>query len=159
MRFRDDISEGNGGSQNFLRLKDKETVTGVFRGDIHELFVLWENGKSREVTPGTQGAKFRFRVNFVLKDGANYVPKIFEQGLVVYRQLADLHAEYDLPNTVVKITRNGTGTDTTYTIMPVKNSAIPKETAKYLSTLELLPLEPKTEQKAPSIDENEEIAF
>jgi hypothetical protein len=142
MKFKTDneLPEG-GGSKNFLKLKDKESVQGIFRGDLHELFIFWENGKSREVEPGFQGAKFRFRVNFVMKEGAVYVPKIFEQGLTVYNQLRELNEEYGLEEIVVKITRNGTGTDTTYSVLPLLKQTLSKEVMKYLETMELLPLD------------------
>lgn len=146
MKFRNDIPESGGGSKNFLKLKDKESVSGIFLGDLHEYFVVWEGQKSRVVPEGTDGAKFRFRVNFVVKESSVYVPKIFEQGLTVYRQLAELNEEYGLEQIVIKITRNGTGTDTTYSLLPLLKQAISPETAKYLQTLELLPLE----SKAPS---------
>ena len=140
MKFRSDIPEG-GGSKNYLKLKDKESAIGIFRGELHEYAVLWEGQKSSVVAEGTPGAKFRFKVNFVIKDGASYVPKIFEQGLTVYKQLAELHAEYDLETTVIKVTRNGTGTDTTYSLLPLLKQTLSKEVLKHLGTLELHALE------------------
>lgn len=142
MKFRDDLPEG-GGSKNFLKLKDKESVVGIFRGALHDFFILWDNGKSTPVDEGTPNAKFRFRVNFVVKDGASYVPKIFEQGLIVYKTLSELHNEYDLAKTVVKITRNGTGTDTTYSVLPLLKQTLSTDAEAYLDKLELLPLESK----------------
>ncbi len=154
MKFKDatELPEG-GGSKNFLKLKDKESISGIFRGDLAEFFVLWENGKSREVDAGTPGGKFRFRVNFVHKEGSVYVPKIFEQGLMVYNQLRELNEEYGLDEIVVKITRNGTGTDTTYSILPLLKQAITPETMKYINAMELLPLEGKTSAEKPTGDD------
>jgi len=156
MQFRTDIPEG-GGSKNYLKLKDKESAMGIFRGDLHEFFVLWEGQKSSVVPEGTPGSKFRFKVNFVIKDGASYVPKIFEQGLTVYKQLAELHAEYDLETTVIKITRNGTGTDTTYSLLPLLKQALSKEVLKHLGTIELHALEQAqaSQESAPKADESE----
>lgn len=142
MQFRKDLPE-SGGSKNFLKLKDKESISGIFMGNLHEFFVLWDNKKSREVTEGTPDSKFRFRVNFVTKEGAVYVPKIFEQGSSVYRQLSELHEEYDLEKTVIKITRNGSGTDTTYSLLPLLKQVITKDVADHLKEIELLPLESK----------------
>ncbi len=142
MQFRKDLPE-SGGSKNFLKLKDKESVSGIFMGEPHEFCLLWENGKSRAVSEDTEGAKFRFRINFVVKEGSVYVPKIFEQGLTVYRQLAELNEEYGLDQIVTKITRNGTGTDTTYSLLPLLKQAISKEVASHLKTIELLALEAK----------------
>lgn len=154
MQFRKDLPES--GSKNYLKLKDKESISGIFMGELHEFFILWENKKSREVTEGTPDAKFRFRVNFVTKEGAVYVPKIFEQGSIVYRQLAELHEEYDLEKTVVKITRNGTGTDTTYSLLPLLKQVVTKDVADHLKQIELLPLEGKA---APSIESDTDFSF
>lgn len=158
MRFRtDDELPETGGSKNFVKLKDKESIEGIFRGDIHEFFVLWENGKSKEVTEGTPEAKFRFRINFVIKEGAVYVPKIFEQGLTVYNQLRELNNEYGLDGIVVKVTRNGTGTDTTYSTLPLLKKALTKETLAHLETMELLPLTSQTKPAQEKADS--EIPF
>lgn len=157
MQFRTDLPE-SGGSKNFLKLKDKESVSGIFMGDLHEFFVLWEGGKSRVVPEGTPEAKFRFRVNFVAKEGAVYVPKIFEQGLTVYRQLAELNQEYGLDQIVVKVTRNGTGTDTTYSLLPLLKQTITKEVMAHLKALELLPLESKPAQSS-SAESSGDIPF
>lgn len=158
MKFRNDLPETGTGSKNFLKLKDKESVTGIFRGDLHEYFVVWKNNKPEVVDEGTPNAGFRFRVNFVIKDGSNYTPKIFENGKMVYQQLADLHAEYNLQETTIKITRNGTGTDTTYTILPLFKTPPSKETLAFLKKLELLPLgenKPNGEFKMNNADETE----
>jgi hypothetical protein len=146
MNFRKDLPE-SGGSKNFLKLKDKESISGIFRGDLFEFYVLWENGRSKVVSEDTPEAKFRFKVNFVVKEGSVYVPKIFEQGAMVYRQLAELHDEYDLENTVVKLTRNGTGTETTYSLLPLLKQTITKETLALLESIELLPLLNKEDAK------------
>lgn len=136
MNFRKDLPE-NSGSKNFLKLKDKESIEGIFRGELFEFFVQWKENKTKVVDEGAQDAKFRFRVNFVTKENGVYISKIFEQGVIVYRQLAELHAEYELPATVCKITRNGTGTDTTYSILPLLKKPITKEIMAHLETLEL----------------------
>lgn len=159
MQFRQDLPENGGGSKNFLKLKDKESVTGIFRGDIHDYYAIWENSKSREVSETTPGGTFRFRVNFVVKDGSNYIVKIFENGISVYRQLAELHSEYNLEDTVVKITRNGTGTDTTYSILPLLKQQLTKEAKTFLETLELLPLESKQNSQAYVDKNGDEIPF
>jgi hypothetical protein len=159
MKFRKDLPDAGSGSKNFLKLKDKESVTGIFRGELYEFFTVWEGGKSRQVPEGTPKAGFRFRINFVLKDGANFVPKIFENGATVYKQLEELHAEYGLDSIVVKLTRNGDGMDTTYSIMPMIKQTITKETAEYLSKLELLPLESKDQNGPATNVSGDEIPF
>lgn len=156
MKFRNDIPE-SGGSKHFLKLKDKESVSGIFLGELREFYIFWENGKSKEVPEGTPNSKFRFRVNFVVKEGAVYVPKIFEQGLTVYRQLAELNEEYSLESIVVKVTRNGTGTDTAYSTLPLLKQQISKETAAHLASIELLPL--TNEKGSPSNSDSDELPF
>lgn len=145
MKFRKNLPE-SGGSNNYVKLKDKESITGIFRGEIKEFFVLWRDGKSTEVPEGTPGSKFRFRINFVTKEGSSYVPKIFEQGQLVYEQLAAIHEEYPLEQTVCKITRNGEKLDTTYAIMPLRQPVTP-ETDNVLRVMKLLPLDSKAPAK------------
>lgn len=141
MKFRKNLPE-QGGSGNFLKLKDQESVTGIFRGNLYEFFVIWENKKATQVPEGTPGAKFRFRINFVVKEGTTYVPKILEQGRVVYDALAAIHEEYHLEQTIIKITRNGSGlNDTTYALLPLLKHEISQETMNYLDKMTLLPLD------------------
>jgi hypothetical protein len=135
MKFRKDLPDSGG--KNFVKLKDKESISGIFMGDTHEFFCLWQDGKYKEVPEGTAGASFRFRINFVVKEGTVYVPKILEQGKTVYQQLSELHDEYNLENVVIKITRSGTTkNDTTYTLLPLRQE-ISEETKAYLKTVKL----------------------
>lgn len=142
-------SEGNGGT--FLKLKNKETATGIFKGEVHEYYAIWDGNTYAEVSPDEKGAKFRFRINFVINEGGKYVSKIWEQGTIVYNDLKALHEEYNLEETLVKITRNGEGTDTTYSVMPAKNQPT-KEQLKKLAGVELNDLNPKPKEKAGKFD-------
>ena len=142
MKFKSDLPETGSGSNNFLKLKDKESVVGIFRGEPRDFFAMWDGKKYVEVAEDDPNGFFRFKINFVVKEGSNYVAKIFENGSQVYKQLAELHTEYDLQETTVKITRNGTGTDTSYSILPLLKTPPSKETLAFLKKLELLPLEP-----------------
>jgi hypothetical protein len=143
MNFRKDVLE-TGGSKLFLKLKDGESVQGVFRGDIKEFFIKWENGKSSEVAEGTEGASFRFRVNFLKKENQDFIAMVFEQGVTVYRLLSEINEEYPLESTVVKITRTGTGTDTTYSVLPLLKQAL---TYKDLQKIKSVKLNELTKQK------------
>ncbi|MEQ1665889.1 MAG: hypothetical protein ABL927_10990 [Bdellovibrionales bacterium] len=158
MKFRNELPS-DGGSKNYLKLKDKESVTGIFMGDIHEFFVVWENGKSRIVPEGTPRSSFRFKINFVIKNGSVFEPKIWENGSLVYSQLRELHEEYKLDQIVVKVTRNGTGMDTTYSVLPLLKQVISPETMAYLQKLELLSLDAKESAHAPSFQPDDEIPF
>lgn len=170
MNFKD-LPE-TGGSKWYLKLKDKESVAGVFRGNPHEFYVVWENGKSNVVDESNPDGKFRFRINFVVKEGDNYAPKIFENSRTVYEMLKELSKEYDLETTVIKITRSGSGTDTTYSLLPLLKQALTPEATAHLAGLQLLELAPKTappqsmserlgvKNHAPAgVDTSEELPF
>lgn len=151
-------------SKNFLKLKDRDSVTGVFRGDVHEFFVQWKDKKPVESAESAPGAKFRFRVNFVCKENGALVSKIFEQGAVVYNLLKDLSLEYELDSTFVKVIRNGSGmNDTTYSILPLIKQTVTPEIEKQLAAVPLQELAPKstpeTKEHHNEFDENEEVPF
>lgn len=139
MKFRKDLPEG--GSANYLKLKDGESAEGIFRGDLKEFYSRFVAGKSEVVTEETPGARFRAKINFVVKDGPTYVPKIWELSQTTYQVLGELHNEYDLEKTVIRLTRKGTGLDTTYTMMPLVKTPIPEATLNLLANLELHSLE------------------
>lgn len=140
MQFRRDIQENK--MSNFVKLKDKESVVGVFMGDPLHFYSVWENNRTKEVPEGTPGASFKFKINFFVKDSAGFTAKIFQGGVKLYNQLIELHDEWDLEKTWIKITRQGTGTETEYLLTPSKKE-VTKEELKYLKSMELLPLEAK----------------
>lgn len=143
MKFREDLPDG-GGASDYLKLKDKESITGVFVGEMYEFFALWKDKKPLIVPEGTDGAKFRFKVNFVTKEDDNYVAKIFEQGKIVYKQLLEINKEYPLETIAVKITRQGSGQmDTEYLFMPMLKTTVSEAVYK----VPLHSLEQKIEAK------------
>jgi hypothetical protein len=123
--------EGNSSvdSSNFMKLKDGESVRGVFSGEPHEFKQHWENGRSSLCTgaqscpgcgPGKEPASFRFLLNFITQENGAYVAKVWEQGWKVYKQLRALNEDYQLDKTVVKITRTGSKmNDTNYAVIPL----------------------------------------
>jgi len=134
-------------AKNFVKLKDGESIQGVFRGSVYEFRQHWKDNRGTlctgsgcalcvEKKPG-----FRFRLNFITPEGGQQVAKIFEQGWTVYEAMRALHTEYDLETTIVKITRYGTGTDTSYSILPVKNGTLSEEQQAKLAEIPLLKLE------------------
>lgn len=119
MKFKADPKESSGGG-NYLRMKDGDSFKVVLQGDPYEFSTLWEQGKSRVVPDGTPKASFRFRINAVLKEDGKYVAKIWEQGARVYKALKALADDYDLSQTVLKVTRSGsTKDDTSYAVVPM----------------------------------------
>lgn len=166
MRFtKREIQSSGEGSKLFLRLKDGETVTGVLKGEVFEYFIKWENGRSQIVAAGEPGGKSRFRVNFVTPEGTALVAKIWEFGLTVYNQLAELSEEYDLDKTKIKVTRRGTGTDTIYMVIPLLKEPLKPAQLKAIEAVECQVLEPKQRPEPPppaagnDYDEHSEIPF
>ena len=128
-----DIAAPESGSKNFLKIKDKESVRGVFVGEILHFFMKWVGSKSIKTTDKDPEGKVRFRCNFVTPgpDGELTV-KIWEFPYGVFEQIKSINDEYPLEKTKVKITRLGTGQDTTYQIMPLltaKDVLIPDQLA------------------------------
>lgn len=124
MHFKDRPQAESTNLLPFLKLKDGDKVYGVFKGDIYEYHQIW--AEKKVVPAGTPGAAFRFRINFIVKDGASYVAKVLEQGGTVYDFLKDLNESYPLETTVVEIKRTGSGKDDTrYSILPLPQAKQP----------------------------------
>lgn len=161
MQFKKDIPEPTG-SKNYIKLKDKESIEGVFMGDLFEFHAIWDGQSTKIVPANTPKSKFKFRVNFLTKEGPVFVAKVFENGAILYRQLEELHAEYNLEETLVKLTRNGTGLDTTYSVLPLLKRIVTPETKKLLKTIKLHELNQskgQSENGDPGFDSDEEIPF
>lgn len=123
MKFNSNPSVGSSG--DFLKLKDGESVVGVFRGDILEYHCKWNGSKSVKCDAEEKGAKFRFRINFVTKQGDALKSVLWEQGAQVYNDLKALNGDYPLEQFFMKITRKGAGmNDTEYHILPVPNGQL-----------------------------------
>ena len=143
MRFqkRDDPSEGGG---KFLKLKDGQYTTGVLRGEIYEFYSKWDNGKSHLTDPLDPEGRVRFRANLVVREEKSFQAKIWEFPLAIYNNLAALQEAYDdLENIKIRIIRNGTGTDTTYTILPMLKEPISQADLLEIKTTPLNILEHK----------------
>ena len=131
----------------FLKIADGETVAGVLRGEVKTQYVQWgPDKKSTPCEPNAPGAKFRFKVNFIVmdKDG-NMTAKILEQGPSFYKDLKAIAEDYDLSETLIKVKRNGSDKNTTYTIMPTPKPPS-ADTLKRLAAIELHPLEEQAEE-------------
>lgn len=142
------IEKSEGDNRSYVKLKDKESLRGVFRGAPHDFKIHWLNNRSHPCTgrpdcPHCMAGdkpKFRFNLNFVTKENDQYVVKVFEQGWTVYEQLREINKDYPLEHTLVKITRNGSGTDTTYTILPLPNGTLTADQEAVISKLPLADL-------------------
>jgi hypothetical protein len=147
--------QSSGGDKKYLSLKDGESVAVLFRGNPVFHFVKWENGKATPVAENHPEAQFRFTINALVKENAAWVAKIWDQGTIVYNMLADLNEDYPLEDTVIKITRRGTKTDTTYMILPNKEQPNPKQ-LESMKQVELNDLNPGHAKK---IDDDEVLSF
>lgn len=135
------------GAESFLKIGDREQIKGVFRGDPYTFKKHWpQDGGSGMECQGkgcpdcAKGSKpkFRFYINFIRMGADGLVPMIWEQAGAVYDQLAELHeGGYDLSKTVVMISRKGTGTDTTYTILPSPKDKVTPDIEKKLKAIKL----------------------
>lgn len=159
-----EVPNGNGNGDLFLKFHDGESKVGLLRGEPYEFYQVWEGGRSRVVAPDNASGKSRFRVNFVQREGDKFVARIWEFGLKVYNQLAELHTEYDLSETKIKITRIGEGTKTVYMVMPIAKEPIPKSAMKEIQALPLNALnnhgEAKKDKQEPNdIEHDDEVPF
>jgi hypothetical protein len=137
---------------NFLKLNDKEEVTGLFSGDIYTFRRHWDGNRGVECSGEGCGLcktitdkypAFRFRVNFLIASEGKVFPKIFEGGGETYDSLTNLDRKYDLSKTVVEITRRGLKMNTKYDFLPLVNQQITKELESKIKACELLPLSMK----------------
>lgn len=120
----------------YIRLKDGESIQGVFAGAPRVFYKNFSSKEERD-TPAT-GFSFRFQINFLVKEGEIYVAKIFEQGYTVRSTLLTVRDEYGM-DCVYKISRKGSGMeDTEYSIL-FKQNLTPELIAK-LGKVELIPL-------------------
>lgn len=139
------------GSSIYLKLKDGDVARGVLRGEAYDYFIKWEGNKSQECAPDDEGAKFRFRVNLVIKENGALTAKILEGGRMIYQQLADLNESWDLEKTIVAIRRKGKGLETEYSVTPDgPNCKVSDAFEKQLAAVKLHDLEPEYRSEEPA---------
>lgn len=133
-------------SRNFLKLKAGESIQGVFRGEIYDFRIHWADSRSSvcagkdicELCKSGNKSSFRFRVNFVTKEATGYVAKLIEQGWNFYGDMRSLNeGGYELEKFVVKITRQGEGLHTKYTILPLPNGLLTASSEALISKVTL----------------------
>jgi hypothetical protein len=168
------------GSKNFLILKPGEVARGVFAGEVFAFKQHWLKAQKRGVVcPGFEKCEicakvtddmddeekkkywpgFRFKVNFIVNENGAYTAKILEQGATVYDAIVALAADYDLKKHLIKITRHGSGVDTTYSIVPVANGQLDAEKLALVSQIVLLPLKAKEIKKTEPSESDDEPIF
>ena len=174
---------GANDSKNYLKLKDGDSVKGLLAGKPYEFQMHWVDGKGEKCSQDNLcshcaldiRSKFRFRVNFIVKDGAKYTSKIFEQGGVAYNKLKDLSkAGYKLENHLIQISRSGSGQmDTEYSIVPLPEGKLGPDQLRAILSTPLIDLAHKSEptpeapyehklgnkEAVPAFNSDEEIPF
>lgn len=148
MKFTKINQQSHGGPNKFISLKDGDSVNGIFRGEIHSFYHKWVNGKGAQANHDEPGAKIRFKANFVTMEDGKLVAKIFEFPQTVYNLLADVNEEYPLETTKVKLSRRGTGTDTTYSVLPLAKEPISPAMLRSIEEVSLNILDGQTQSKA-----------
>ncbi len=149
MRFkkREHTESHDGGK--FLKLKDGESVQLVFRGEIFERRVKWD-GKTYVEDPSGNS---RYKVNAVIfnLETKKFEAKIYEFPPTVYDTLSSINEEMPLEKTKIKITRQGTGTDTNYVIIPL--GPVPANAIAAIEAVSLNILDGGSKPK-PKLDED-----
>lgn len=163
LSFKTQIEES---SDNYVKLRSGESVTGVLVGDTLEQYKHWIEKKPficqgagcEHCASGVQ-RKFAFKVNFLVRDqSGNLTAKILDKGASVYKQLQGLSDEWDLSKTWLKISRKGEMLDTEYSVVPSPKQLTPQDLKK-VSEVELLDLEDKAPQSTGSASSDEDVPF
>lgn len=156
----------------FLKIEPNKSVTGVFRGDPLEFACKEVNKKTTPCSPSDPAAKFRFKINFVMKQkDLSYKAFVWEQSGAVYDVLKKFNEDFPLEKTIVKISRDGEGLKTKYSILPNgTNFQVSDELNSALSDVQLVDLKVEatadTEEHQtfppddmPSFDANDQVPF
>lgn len=163
MRFtRREVSNGDGGGNIFLKLKDGESVNGVLRGEIYEFYAKWVQGRGYVlVDESDPEGKSRYRINIIVREENRFVAKIWEFGITVNNQVADIQADLEaakekLDETKLKITRHGGGTSTEYNVLASREKMTPKM-LKEIAAVPLNILEHKNKPAVPMPDADDDF--
>lgn len=109
------------GPSKYLSFKDGEVKSVAFKGDIYSYYIKWVDGKSHVCGEGDPGAKHRYKINAIVREGGELVAKIFEFGQGISNDLADIQhtlsmTKSKIENFKVKISKSGSGLNTEWTV-------------------------------------------
>jgi len=155
MKFNDKEKQASGGK--YLKINPGESVNVVFRGDPVEYRIHWKGGKSFDCNESScplcedgDKSSFRFKLNAIVKENGAYVAKTFEQGFMFYDSLRSLQgAGYEIENHVMKVSRIGSGKETTYSVVPVPNGNLSDAQLSALASVELQNLSGRKQKELP----------
>lgn len=126
------------GTENFLRLKDRQEVKAVFRGDVLVIYQRWPKGGRKEVfTTPEPGAKPRYLINAVVHDGTKFVAKVFEMNPPTYEMFFKIAEHIPVDKTKILVARIGSDTNTKYSLIALAHEPL---SAQHLAEIEAVKL-------------------
>ena len=144
----------SGIGKHIVRLKDGESITGVFRGEPARFYQHWKNKRS-VICPGQETCNLcnspdenerkgtgRFRLNFLTQVNGEWTAKVFEGGKRVYEQLKKLNSHAPIETLQVQISRTGSGQSTQWHLntLPGDGAFVKPELEKVLKKVPLIDL-------------------
>jgi hypothetical protein len=154
MQFNHKPPKSNGGGL-FLKLKDGDRISVVFKGEPLVTYVHWVSGKYQTCSyddsceyckKGIQQSA-RVRFNVVTAVNGAFVAKIFDAPWSVYEQLQKLSSDgWDIDTSRLIISREGELKETKWFINPAPGGAIQPDLLKQINSVKLHDLRPKSEQ-------------
>jgi hypothetical protein len=151
--FKKDIPSDGG---MFIKLRDGESVEGIFRGEPHEFYSVFGDKERTEYPDYVKGSSYKFKINFIVREEGKPVAKIYQGGVTVRRRLEYLFEEFG-QDCVYKIARKGSGKDDTEYFLDKKADLNPDQVAN-IDKLDLCQLTAKGEDKyayAPPEDDSD----
>lgn len=129
------------GTENFLRLKDRQEVKGIFRGQPLIIYQKWPKGGRKEtfLTP-EPGTKPRYLMNVVIHDGQKFVSKVFEMAGATYEILFKIAEHIPLEKTKIVIARIGSDTATKYSLIALAHEPLSPAQLAEIDSVQLQPL-------------------
>lgn len=163
MKLPEKSSAGAGSAEHFLKIKNGESVRGIFRGESFDFFQHFDDGAPKTICPGSSSCDlcksgkrpgWRFRLNFLVRTNGAWTAYIFEQGTRVYNQLVTLNKTFPLETTPVVISRTGSDkATTTYSVLPAQQAPISPETLQSIEHIPLRNLDPLYREKEEEMGE------
>jgi hypothetical protein len=154
-----EVKSRNENSGRYLKIEDGESVVAVLRGEIQMKYLLWANGKSEEVVPGTPGAKPRFSVNAVIHENGKFVAKVWDFSTTTCGELEKINERDPLATTKIRITRHGVKLDTIYEIKALfgDKDKLTSQQLQEIETVELNDLDKKVKAKSQEKPDSNDI--
>lgn len=127
--------------ENFIKLKDGESVTGVLRGEEIQKWQKFNNRTKRyEESSHDDGGQFKFLINFIVKDNEEYKAKWLQGTWKTRKKIKALAQTKDLSLHPITVSRKGsTMSDTEYTV--TVGSPLSEKTLQIVNSVDLLTLE------------------